>query len=57
MPELKGRKRPYDVDDFRQTVEKGRHPDGDEVKAEMPRWQMSDADLTDLFAFLKALPQ
>jgi hypothetical protein len=57
MPELKGRKRPYDIDDFRQTVEKGRHPDGDEVKAEMPRWRMSEEDLTDLFAFLKALPK
>ena len=57
MPELKGRKSPYDIGDFRRTVENGRHPDGEEVKAEMPRWQMSEADLTDLFAFLKALPQ
>lgn len=56
MSELKGRQRPYDIDDFRQQVESGRHPDGAEVKAEMPRWQMSDADLADLFAFLKALP-
>lgn len=57
MPELKGRKTTYDIDDFRQTVENGRHPDGEKVKADMPRWKMSEADLTDLFAFLKALPE
>lgn len=56
MPEMRGRQRPYDLDDFRNTVEQGRHPDGEEGKAEMPRWQMSDSDLADLFAFLKALP-
>jgi cytochrome c553 len=57
MPELKGRKTAYDIDDFRQTVERGRHPDGEEIKADMPRWKMSEADLADLFAFLKALPE
>ncbi len=57
MPEMKGRQRPYGLDDFRNTVEQGRHPDGEEVKAEMPRWKMSEADLADLFAFLKALPE
>lgn len=57
MPELKGRQRPYDLDDFRQQVEQGRHPDGEEVKADMPRWNMSEADLADLFAFLKTLPE
>lgn len=57
MPEMKGRQRPYDVDDFRNTVEKGRHPDGEEVKADMPRWKLSEADLADLFAFLKTLPE
>lgn len=56
MPEMKGRQRPYDLDDFRKTVEQGFHPDGEEVKADMPRWQMSEADLADLFTFLKALP-
>jgi hypothetical protein len=56
MPEMKGRQRPYDLDDFRKTVEQGFHPDGEEVKVEMPRWQMSEADLADLFTFLKALP-
>lgn len=57
MPEMKGRQRPYDLDDFRNTVEQGRHPDGEEIKADMPRWKMSEADLTDLFAFLKSLPE
>ena len=57
MSELNGRLRPYDIDDFRQQVEQGRHPDGEEVKAHMPRWKMSEANLADLFAFLKALPE
>lgn len=57
MSELKGRQRPYDIEDFRRQVENGRHPDGTEVKADMPRWQMSDSDLADVFAFLKALPE
>jgi len=39
MPELKGRQRPYDMDDFRQTLEQGRHPDGEEVMEDMPRWR------------------
>lgn len=57
MPEMKGRKSPYGIDDFRATLSQGRHPDGEEVKADMPRWQMGDADLADLFAFLKALKE
>jgi len=57
MSELKGRQRSYDIDDFRQQVESGRHPDGTEVKADMPRWQMTDSDLADVFAFLEALPE
>jgi mono/diheme cytochrome c family protein len=57
MSELKGRQRPYDIDDFLQQVESGRHPDGTEVKADMPRWQMSGPDLADLFTFLKAVPE
>jgi mono/diheme cytochrome c family protein len=56
VSELKGRQRPYDIDDFRQQVENGRHPDGSPVQADMPRWQMSDPDMKDLFSFLKALP-
>jgi mono/diheme cytochrome c family protein len=47
MPEMKRRTSPYGIGDL---------PDGQEVKADMPRWQMGEADLADLFAFLKALP-
>jgi len=57
MAEMKGRAHAYDLDDFRKSIEKGRHPDGDELNADMPRWQMSDADMSDLFAFLKSLPK
>jgi hypothetical protein len=45
----------YDFDDFRNSVENGKHPDGDEVKKDMPRWQMNDADLKDLMNYLKTL--
>lgn len=55
MSELKDRQRPYDLDDFREQVKQGRHPDGAEVGQAMPRWQLSEADLADLFAFLKSL--
>jgi hypothetical protein len=57
MSELKDRQRPYDIDDFRTQIEQGRHPDGEAVSADMPRWQMNEADLSDLFAFLKSLPE
>lgn len=56
MSELKDRQRPYDIDDFRQTVTFGVHPDGEKLELDMPRWKMSDQDLKDLFAFLQALP-
>jgi hypothetical protein len=51
------RQQPHAVDDFRQQGATGRHPDGTELEADMPRWQMSDSDLADVFAFLKALPE
>jgi hypothetical protein len=57
MPELKGRQSPYGLDDFSKTVQGGRHPDGEKLDSDMPRWQMSEADLSDLFSFLKSLPQ
>lgn len=46
----------YSLDDFHRAVVDGEHPDGDSLSRDMPRWQMSDADLADLFAFLKSLP-
>lgn len=45
----------YTLDDFRTAVIEGKHPDGDQLGTDMPRWQMSDQDLADLFAFLKTI--
>ena len=45
----------YSLEDFRRAVIEGEHPDGDRLSQDMPRWQMSDDDLADLFAFIKAL--
>jgi hypothetical protein len=47
----------YTLDDFRKAVIDGKHPDGDTLDNDMPRWQMGDQDLADLFAFLKIIPQ
>ena len=46
----------YELDTFRNAVVLGRHPDGDSLNSDMPRWEMSDADLADLLDFLKTLP-
>jgi len=46
----------YDLEDFRQAVIEGKHPDGNELSQDMPRWQINDDDLADLFEFLKSLP-
>lgn len=45
----------YSFEDFKGSVEKGRHPDGDKVDEDMPRWKMSDADLRDVMNYLKSL--
>ncbi len=45
----------YNFEAFRNAVEGGKHPDGDELKEDMPRWKMSDQDLKDLMDFLKSL--
>ena len=47
----------YTLQDFRTAVIDGQHPDGDELDSDMPRWQISDGDLADLFAFLKTIPK
>jgi cytochrome c oxidase subunit II len=47
----------YTLEEFRSAVVEGQHPDGDELSGDMPRWQLSDGDLADLFAFLKTIPQ
>ena len=46
----------YDSETFRKAVVDGQHPDGDALSQDMPRWQMNDADLADLFTFLQSLP-
>ena len=45
----------YTFESFKNSVENGKHPDGDELKKDMPRWQMSDADLKDVMNYLKSL--
>jgi len=45
----------YTLEDFRQAVIEGVHPSGEALSRDMPRWQMSDEDLVDLFAYLKSL--
>lgn len=46
----------YTLENFRQSVVQGEHPDGDELNRNMPRWQLSENDLADLLAYLKTLP-
>jgi len=46
----------YDLDTFRLAVEEGKHPDGDPLSTDMPRWEMTDEDLFDLAEFLMTLP-
>jgi len=46
----------YSLDDFRLAVIEGKHPDGESLSRDMPRWEMDDQDLVDLFEFLKSIP-
>lgn len=46
----------YGMEAFRKAVVEGQHPDGEPLSREMPRWQMREEDLADLFAFLKSIP-
>lgn len=46
----------YTLEDFRLAVIEGKHPDGEPLSQDMPRWDMSEEDLADLFAFLKSIP-
>jgi cytochrome c oxidase subunit 2 len=45
----------YNFEAFRNSVERGKHPDGDELQKDMPRWNISDKDLQDLMDYLKSL--
>ena len=44
------------METFRLAVVEGRHPDGELLDADMPRWTMSDEDLGDLLDYLESLP-
>jgi cytochrome c oxidase subunit 2 len=46
----------FSDDSFRLAVEEGQDPDGSIMSMDMPRWKMSDQDLSDLLSFLKSLP-
>ena len=46
----------YDLEIFRLAVVDGKHPNGETLNKDMPRWKMSDEDLDDLFEFLQSLP-
>ncbi len=46
----------YDLATFRLAVVEGQHPDGESLESDMPRWRMSDEDLSDLFDYLMSLP-
>lgn len=45
----------YTLDDFRKSVVDGQHPDRDQLDMDMPRWEMSNQDLSDLFVNIKTL--
>jgi len=46
----------YDLDTFRKAVIDGKHPNGEALSTDMPRWAMSDEDLAALFEYLMSLP-
>ncbi len=46
----------YDIETFRLAVIEGLHLDGEPLDNDMPRWQMTDADLQDLVDYLQSLP-
>ena len=46
----------YNLDMFRQAVVDGKHPDGEVLSTDMPRWKLSDQDLAALFEYLKSFP-
>jgi cytochrome c553 len=46
----------YDMNDFKTAVRDGRHPDGKQLKQDMPRWNIGDEDMKDLANYLKSLP-
>jgi hypothetical protein len=45
----------YTLQEFRSAVVEGKDSSGKSLNQDMPRWQMSDSDLADLFTFLESL--
>ena len=46
----------YDFETFRTAVTEGRHPDGESLGDDMPRWEISETDLADLAEYLQSFP-
>jgi mono/diheme cytochrome c family protein len=46
----------YDFETFRTAVTEGRHPDGEPMSDDMPRWEISETDLADLAEYLQSFP-
>lgn len=44
----------YDLETFRLAVVEGKHPNGERLSNDMPRWNVSDDDLADLATFLNS---
>ncbi len=47
----------YDLDTFRRAVSEGVHPDGEQLGGDMPRWEMTEADLQDLVEYLQSFTE
>jgi cytochrome c oxidase subunit II len=45
----------YDLEIFRMAVVEGKHPNGEPLSEDMPRWNINDADLEDLAEYLMSL--
>ncbi|MBI4771085.1 MAG: c-type cytochrome [Chloroflexi bacterium] len=46
----------YDLETFRLAVVEGKHPDGQPLSSDMPRWNLSAGAAADLLEYLKSLP-
>jgi hypothetical protein len=46
----------FTADAFKLAVVDGKDPDGSTMSSDMPRWKMSDGDISDLIEYLKTLP-
>lgn len=55
MAQKDASKNAYTLDDFRKAVIQGQDIDGSNLSQDMPRWQIGDQDLVDLFSFLKTI--